>query len=484
MPINSFLLPGAKVTPAYEVANSLRLDDGSSPKLSRTPGSTGDRRQFTFSFWFKRSAISTGGYPYIFQQGAANTNMTAMYFDDDDRFSFYIENASGGGTTALKITNRMFRDPSAFLHVVVAVDTDQGTAANRIRLYFNGTEETSFETNTIINQNTDVIGIGQTVATYIGYRGTDDDNYSDGYLSEFVFIDGLQLTPSSFGEFDEDSPTIWKPKDVSGLTFGTNGFYLDFEDSGDLGDDESGNGNDFTETNLAATDQTTDTPTNNFCTFNPLYFRPGRTATTFSEGNCKSVHSDTGGTTPAWGTIALHHGKWYFEMKVIEEYAMYIGIWQTQGAWTNPGLYDGLSGVNTYRPWDGQTNDENVGLASYGDTYADDDIIGCAFDCDTGTIWFSKNGTWQNSATQAEVVAGTTTNAAFTGKAYSTNGVIPICTAYSPSPSSGASVEANFGNPSFTISSGNADDNGYGNFEYDVPTGYYAICTKNLAEFG
>jgi len=291
-------------------------------------------------------------------------------------------------------------------------------------------------------------------------------------------IDGSQLTPTSFGEFDEDSPNIWKPIDVSGLTFGTNGFYLDFEASDNLGNDANG-GTDFTETDLDATDQAIDTPTNNFCTFNPLIFRTGRTATTITQGNCKAIFSDSGGNTTAWGTILLNHGKWYFEMKVLIANYSHIGTWQTMGAWTNPGVYDAISGLNSYRS-DGVSHDENIGTATYGDAWSADDIIGCAFDCDTGTIWFSVGGVWQDSATQAEVVAGTTTNAAFTGKAYSTNGVLAAASGYS-----GASLEANFGGCSaFAISSGNADDNGYGNFEYDVPTGYYSICTKNLAEFG
>ena len=477
MPINSFIYPSQVKLLDYEVANSCRFNDGDGAFMEKTPGSTGNRKTFSISFWLKRGVLGTA--QTFFSAGSNENNVMTININTSDQLGFWEYD---NDTDYSLLTTRKFRDPSAWMHILCVLDTTQGTAANRAKIFINGVQETSFSTETYPSE--DYQGLCNTqIAHRVAKYGWNDAATLDGYLAEFCFIDGLALTPTSFGEFDEDSPQIFKPIDVSGLTFGTNGFYLDFEASDNLGNDANG-GTDLTETNLAATDQATDTPTNNFCTFNPLYFRPGRTATTFSEGNCKSVHSDTGGTTPAWGTIALHHGKWYFEMKVIEEYAMYIGIWQTQGAWTNPGLYDGLSGVNTYRPWDGQTNDENVGLASYGDTYADDDIIGCAFDCDTGTIWFSKNGTWQNSATQAEVVAGTTTNAAFTGKAYSTNGVIPICTAYSPSPSSGASVEANFGNPSFTISSGNADDNGYGNFEYDVPTGYYAICTKNLAEFG
>jgi hypothetical protein len=177
--------------------------------------------------------------------------------------------------------------------------------------------------------------------------------------------------------------------------------------------------------------------------------------------------------------MMVNAGKWYWEVKVVDVGYTYIGVWQTQGAWTNPGVYDGLSGVNTYRGDDGKTNDENVGVATYGDSYTDGDIISVAVNVDTGTIWFAKNGTWQNSATEAEIEAGTTTNAAFTGKAYATNGIIPSITGYSTT-----EYHVNFGNPPFSISSGNSDANGYGNFEYAVPTNYYALCTKNLAEFG
>jgi hypothetical protein len=459
----------------FEVANSCRWNDGDSPYMTKDNGSSGSTTKSTVSFWIKRGTLGTA--QDIWESYNDGSNFFRIRFTSGDLME--LKSDISNSNILQKITSRVFRDVSAWMHVCIIIDLSNGTAEDKVQLYINGTRETSFGTNTNTSTTSgDWVGGSADFDFTIG-RHPSDDAYLDGYIAEFCFVDNDNLAATNFGEFDEDSPTIWKPIDVSGLTFGTNGFYLDFEDSANLGNDANG-GTDFTENNLAATDQAIDTPTNSFCTFNPLYFRPGRTATTFSQGNCKSIHSDSGGTTPAWGTIMLNHGKWYFEMKVLIVNYSYIGVWQTQGAWTNPGLYDGLSGVNTYRGADGSTNDENVGIASYGTSQSANDIVGCAFDCDTGTIWFSKNGTWQNSATQAEVVAGTTTNAAFTGKAYSTNGVVPIITGYS-----GASIEANFGGCSaFAVSSGNADDNGYGNFEYDVPTGYYAICTKNLAEFG
>ena len=186
----------------------------------------------------------------------------------------------------------MYRDVSAWYHIVVAVDTTQGTASNRLKLYVNGEQITSLQASSYPSLNFDTL-INNNNAHYIS--GAVDTTYGtrrfDGYMAEVCFIDGTALDPTSFGEFDEDSG-IWKPISVSGLTFGTNGFYLDFEDSAALGDDVSGNGNNFTVNNLTAIDQTTDTPTNNFATLNPLnnYW----SAATFSEGNSVYTSNNTG----------------------------------------------------------------------------------------------------------------------------------------------------------------------------------------------
>jgi hypothetical protein len=296
-------------------------------------------------------------------------------------------------------------------------------------------------------------------------------DYYDGYLAEVCYCDGQSYAPTEFGEFDEDSPTIWKPKDVSGLTFGNNGFYLDFEDSSNLGNDANG-GTDFNENGIAATDQATDTPTNNFATWNPL--KDGRINSgtqykaTFSEGNTKSNFAEGTYNTGAFSSIAVSSGKWYAEIKCL-----------STGGNTKLGLfsaddygYNDFSGTYLY------DSSGTVAESSYGSSYTDDDIIQIAFDATNGVVWFGKNGTWQDSATQGEIEAGTTTNSAATGidmtqfwhfGTYGVNGTV---------------FQANFGSPSFAISSGNADGNGYGNFEYSVPSGFYSLCTKNLAEYG
>jgi len=467
-----FILTGnvGSATAATEiVSNSLRFEDSNTPGLVRTPSGAGNRKTFTFSTWMKRSNLSdTIGF---FEAFGSSSARSLFYLDTDDFLHFFHVATNQAWTSSAK-----FRDISAWYNFILAVDTTQSTSTNRVKIYVNGSE-IQYSNYDTVSQNAD-LEVNNTVAHHIGRRGANAK--FDGYLAETVLIDGQQLTPTSFGEFDSDSPTIWKPIDVSGLTFGTNGFYLDYEDSSALGNDAGGSNN-FTVNNLTAIDQSTDTCVNNFCTWNPLIIRTGRTAVTFSEGNLKAQHNDTGGPTPSWGTFLLNSGKWYWEVKITSAGIIYCGVWQP--GYNNGDVSDALDGIVVYRT-DGNKQAETAATTtSYGNSFTTGDILGIAVDVDTGTIWFSKNGTWQNSATQSEIEAGTTTNSAYTGKSFATNGIVPSVSAYQHN--GNAIVEANFGGgTSFSISSGNADGNGYGNFEYAVPSGYYALNTKNLAEFG
>ena len=469
MPINSFLYP-APSTPTfpYQVANSLRFNDGSSDYLNRT-SSSGDRRQVTISAWVKRSHLGTEQQIYGF--GNSASNVFTIYFDGSDD-TLRITDYQSGGTLTIE-TNRKFRDVSAWYHILVAIDTDQGTASDRVKVYINGVQETSFSSSTYPNQNTDLY---INVSGQPHHVGVDQGpgRYFDGYMCEVVLIDGQQLDPTSFGEFDSDSPTIWKPIDVSGLTFGNNGFYLDFEDSSALGNDVSGNDNDFSVNNLTATDQSTDTCTNNFATWNPLH--PGVTRfdnCVFADGNLEFESNETGYVVYpiAKSTIGVSSGKWYAEFKVLEENAIL-------------GISDGISDENyiggstsngvAYQK-DGQKRVGNS-QSSYGDSYTADDIIGVAMDLDNNRVFFSKNGTFQDSGDPTSSTGAITIPSSSTG-------VFHFATL--DTVSSGTSkVTANFGSPAFSISSGNSDANGHGNFEYSVPSGYFALCTKNLAEFG
>ena len=229
------ILPGnvgsATAATGYNVANSLRFDDGSSEYLSNTSVSTvTNRLKFTISLWVKRSTL--GAKSMIGTVGGDSTNFGAIWFDSSDRLN--CTEGSGGGTLNF-ITNRVFRDVSAWYNIILAIDTTQGTESNRVKIYVNGTQETSFSTSTYPGQNSNMHLNRNGKTQYIG-RHTDSSNdyYFDGYMTEVVWVDGQQLDQTSFGEFDSDSPTIWKPIDVSSLTFGNNGFYLDFENKGKI----------------------------------------------------------------------------------------------------------------------------------------------------------------------------------------------------------------------------------------------------------
>ena len=478
MPINSFLYPGAKVPPpGYDVANSLRFD-GSSSNLSRTQGSATNQKKGTISFWMKPSAISDD-MRIITNYNDVN-NHAYLRLNDDFQLQHYV--LSGGSAIGHLKTTRLFRDFSAWYHIVLTIDTTQGTAANRMKLYVNGSQETAFATETYPDQNADhpLFAASASGNHFIG-RHYNDADYWHGYLAEFVQTDGQALDPTSFGEFDSDSPTIWKPIDVSGLTFGNNGYYLDFEDSSALGNDVSGNDNDFTANNIAATDQSTDTCTNNFATFNSA--QPALSNTSFSEGNLVVATNSSASTqVPFATTIPISTGKFYAEFKMIAKSTTsgsipYIGVL---------GAANFVSELNNAY-FVGGSNLDGVGYGASGVVYSngseldsseasydDDDIIGVAADITNKKIYFSKNGTYINSGDPAAGSNG------YTIPTTSQGFYIFAASLYGASGSWGA----NFGSPSFSISSGNSDANGYGNFEYSVPSGYYALNTKNLAEYG
>ena len=444
----------------FSVANSCRFNDGDSAELSISPSSSSNRKTWTLSMWVKRCTL--GQYYTLWRANGSGID-DYFSFQNDDTLDWSF-NSDGGFIS----TNRLFRDVSAWYHFVLRMDSTNATAGDRQRLYVNGVEETSFSTDTQVSQDTDGNTNNSAATHRIGASAS--SQYFDGYIAEVVLLDGTSAAPTEFGEFDEDSPTIWKPKDVSGLTFGTNGFYLDFKDSSNLGNNAGSGSSDFSESNLAAADQAVDSPTNNFCTINPLdnYYTGG----TLSEGNCKIVT----GSTPYGqikSTFNVSSGKWFWEVKKVASNtnSAMIGV-------SGDTVTDATHGVGfpsagmAYRS-NGNKETNNSG-SSYGDTYANNDIIGVALNLDDSEIIFYKNGTAQNSGTALSITAA----------ASAPNG------GYSPAVSAQdddatGTFECNFGGCSaFTVSSGNADGNGYGNFEYAVPSGYYALCTKNLAEFG
>jgi len=454
------ILPANSVTGGFEVANSCRFNIGSSDHLTRSlGGSPTSTRKATWSYWVKKAKLVAAQMIYS-NEVADDNNRGYIQFEDNDSFRM-VDSVS---STQLK-TNRLFRDVAAFYHIVLAIDTTQGTAANRIKLYVNGVQETSFATASYPSQNDDlkILTGGQTNKQHIS-KVHGGAGYFGGYLSEFVFIDGLQLAPTSFGEFDEDSG-IWKPIDVSGLTFGTNGFYLDFENSGALGADVSGNSNNFTVNNLTAIDQSTDTCTNNFATLNPLDVN----GIVLSEGN---LNAGSAGAT--WrstrGTFGMSSGKWYWEMKIIggnTPIDAQIGVGSFELAIASNGEWSSANPSVAYSSGDGSKK-VNGTSSSYGASFTTNDIIGVAFDVDNLNVTFYKNGASQGAITTGFSASDTfACEVAFYGRGGgTTNGSF------------------NFGSPPYAISSGNTDGDGYGNFEYAVPSGYFSLNTKNLAEYG
>ena len=439
----------------YDVANSLRFDDGSSDYLTRAQ-SNGNQDKWTWSVWLKRSTLGSSQCFFASTDGSA-TSFDAK-FDSSNRIRVY--NYFGGGFDADLVTTRVFRDVSAWYHILVVYDSGNSTEAHRLRIYVNGTEESSFSTTDYpgLNADSDLNVSGSNIE--IG-RQANGSQFFDGYMAEVVLIDGQALDPTSFGEFDSDSPTIWKPIDVSGLTFGTNGFHLDFENSGSLGADVSGNGNNFTLNNLTSIDQSIDTCTNNFATFNPLITYPSNPPV-HSEGNLQvvSVNADPGYYGSA-STIGVTQGKWYAEFKPTNTTG---GTPYEIGVSIDPFEFARNGATATYaydsNIWGYYANGGNVyhggSSSSYGDSYTTNDIIGVYLDLDNHKLYFSKNGAIQNSGTGLSLTTGETYY-------FLVSDLGGGVTTY----------QANFGSPIFSISSGNTDPNGYGNFEYDPSSGTF-----------
>ena len=476
MPINSFLYPGAKVTPAYEVANSCMFNDGDSAYMHKTPSSDGNRQTFTISVWLKRGTLSSiqnilGSSDDSFGNGL----FLQFQADDTLRFGFQDPNQ-------FKVTNRVFRDCSAWYNIVVAVNVNEASNSNRVKIYVNGTQETSFGTdNTMTDVDKDW---NNQQAHSVGRSGAYDSQYFDGYLAEVVSIDGSQLAATSFGEFDEDSPTIWKPKDVSGLTFGTNGFYLDFEDSSNLGNDANG-GTDLTEVNLAATDQTTDTPNNNFATLNPLdhyYNATTSTGGTLSEGNTKFVIA-SGNKGFARSTIGVNAGKWYWECKLHAVSKGFLGVCNNEIL-----VKDSTPQVNAIYLYeatpDFRSGDQilTTGVASI----STNNIMNFALDMDNNAFYIGVNNSWMNSGdpTSGSSRTGAISELFTTGRAIISDSGEMFANLLNTSTSGGINTSMNFGNPAYANYSDAADANGYGAFEYAPPSGFLALCTKNLGSDG
>jgi hypothetical protein len=482
------ILPGnvgsaTAATGGYDVANSLRLNVASTAYLSVNMGTSSNRRIWTFSIWHKKSTF--GGTQNIVGTGGSSDQNHIVY----ENSQLTVRHYNGSANDIRVGTNRQFEDVSAFYHIVVAVDTTQGTAANRVKIYVNGVQETSFEEATYPDQNYDWDFFQNGADTYISRRGHNDESHLDGYIAEVAWLDGTQAAPTAFGEFDSDSG-IWKPKDFkSDVTFGDAGFYLEFKESGTsqnssgLGADTSGQTNHFAVNNLTAIDQSTDTCTNNFATLNPLDNVVSQAV--FTEGNLKSTMNNSNSQgVGSTGTFWVSSGKWYVEAKLINnagDNGSAFGVTGKVGLSTASADRVGNSADAITYTDTGQKAIAGSYTNSYGSSFTNGDIIGIYIDLDNLKIYFAKNGSLQNSGT------GLTLNAI----ANTLNGVYTFSVGMNAG--TGTPVfEINFGGTqTYSISSAVTDDNGYGNFEYSpnitgdsVAKKFYSMCTKNLAEYG
>jgi len=447
----------------HEISHSIRFDDGSSEYLSRTPGSAGNRKTMTWSGWFKRSDLA--GHQRFFGAGVDN------YVSFTSAGAIEINLRSGGSTSnAFIVTNNLHRDVSAWYHIVVAIDTTQGTDTNRVKIYVNGVQQTSFSEDAYPSQNNDLNSFNNTVEQFIGRYSS--GNYYDGYMAEVHFIDGLALAPASFGETKND---IWIPKDTSGLTYGTQGFRLQFKQAGlsanasGLGADTSGNTNHLNSVNHAAHDRVPDSPTNNFAAYNSVM----RANMTFSEGNLKALGVGSNYDNIA-GTILFdptdsrgYYWEWYV---VAHDDDTEIGIAKVdnsnfnQSDATNPTAHSALT-VSYRGSGQKKVNNSN---SSYGTAWDNGNILSVAVK--SGSVFFYHNGTLQAS--------GTAATTSLTGEP----------TPYVPSFSINGTQSGivNFGQDSSfagnVTAQNNTDANGIGDFYYSPPAGYVALCTANLPD--
>ena len=449
--------------------------------LQRTPSSAGNRKTMTFSFWIKRSQFETTNAQRIFStyyNGGANQLWIRWSDSGSGLDKIDIAGYTSSTFTTRLETNAVFRDASGWYHIVIAFDTTQATASNRVKIYVNGEQVTSLATSTYPSQNTDMEwNVAQ--PNQIGGNGVTNSEYIGGSMSHINFIDGTAYDATAFGEYDANG--VWKIKTSPSVTYGTNGFFI-LKDGNSV-TDQSGNGNNFTVGGGTLTN-TEDNPSNVFATLNPLDVSGGQ-ANTLSFGNTKQTTGSRSGAVPSTrGTFGAKQGKWYIECKSVQDgdNANRIGVagLEDTAFVTDSNPYSIPSSYTYKITGDKENNDSS---SSYGTSYTSGDIIGIALDLDNGAIWFSKNGTWQNSATISEIENGTTTNVAFTGLDTDTYSFTAFGVTYENTGGTKGILEWNFGNGYFgttAVSSAGTNASGIGIFEYDVPTGYTALSTKGL----
>ena len=450
------------VSTGYDIDNSVKLQTAgvNSEFFNKSYSSAGNRETWTFSTWVKRTEIGSNNY-LLDAYKNSNTWFILGFSDVDDIVLYDII----AGTDYGKRTTAVYRDTSAWYHIVFVSDTTNGTAGDRQRLYVNGVRVTDFDSDYGDPPSGYDGSVNDEIVHSIGYR-TDGNSSFNGYLAETILVDGTALDPTDFGEFDS-ATGIWKPIEITdtSFTWGTNGLWLKYDNAASMGANSAGTGG-FSVQNVNQNDQATDTPTNNFCTWNPLWTFP--IPRTISEGATNVDGSSAWGGVK--GSIGVTNGKWYWENKASGNDTI-IG-WQTDNV-TPPSGTNAHNIIDTVALYqDGNyvwikdsTSGRNDTTAS--GTNASGQIMGFALDLDSSpqTATFYRNGSAIASDVNIDGATGKT--------------LFPMMSQYNQN------AETNFGGyTTFTISSAATDENGYGTFEYAPPSGYYALCSKNLAEYG
>ncbi len=436
-----------------------------STQLTRSIGSTGDRQKGTFSMWIKKSKTATEQVFYSHYQDASN--FLRARFNNTDTINV---NVKLSGTDYFANTNAVFRDVGAFYHIVWAIDTTQATAADRYKVYVNGTQQTmassnypSQNENLIMNISGDTQAVG----------AMNSSTYFDGLMSYVAWTDGYTYAATDFGETDSSSG-IWKIKTGPSVTYGTNGFFLKM-DTSSPGTDTSGNSNTFTASGTPTLTQ--DNASNVFCTLSPLI----RMAITLNNGNTQVTDTDSA-FYGVGSTMGVSSGKWYWEYKLTRI-----------GNYAQDGVMGGLPGngyndiYNTYvgsktagvalNTGEGKIYSADSSTTWFGSANSQGQIIGVALDLDNNKIYYSQNGVFGNSSNPA-----TNTNGYALSATIIANKPLLPCSSIN-----NCTIDYNFGNGFFgttAVASSNADAAGYGLMEYAVPTGYYTLNTKNLNTYG
>ena len=431
-----------------------------------------NRTKSTISFWLKRGTLGADQKVFSFVHGGAEY---LMKFKSNDQINIYSYN--GSSYVGRIETNQVFRDPSAWYHFHIQVDTTDATSGNRFRFYVNGEQVTSLLNSNTPSQNDNFELSTSNHHLYIGSQSDGGDAFS-GSFAHFHYTDGYSYAPTVFGSTDSTSG-IWKPNTAPSVTYGTNGFFLKFENSGNLDLDSSGNNLTFTTTGTIT--QNVDTPSNVLATLNPLH--KGNTLTGFSFAN--SNNTVTFGSTSypyTFSTQAVSSGKWYAEFKAAAN-ATTVGIGISAGehsTYFSHSQYD-----YAYYGYNGNIqSNQAASPAGYGSALSNNDILGVAMDLDNNKLYFSINGTFQNSGVPTSGSTGTGAKS-ISAPSSTPTGVYHF--SVGDQNTQAGSVQCNFGSGFFgttAVASANADGNGFGEFEYSVPTGYYALCTKNIKEFG